>query len=103
MSLYSIKRIQEEIDKCELVCANCHRYRTWERKDYLRNHNWKQQIKLQKRGSVSWHKRDRKWIVKMTYKGRNMELGRFPNKMKAENILDNCRYFINLFELMSMY
>lgn len=27
----SISRIQEEINKCELVCANCHRLRTWER------------------------------------------------------------------------
>ena len=25
---YSIKRIDEEIKKCELVCANCHRIRT---------------------------------------------------------------------------
>lgn len=25
----SIARILEEIAKCELVCANCHRLRTW--------------------------------------------------------------------------
>ena len=24
----------EEVAKCELVCANCHRTRTWSRKDY---------------------------------------------------------------------
>lgn len=24
----SLKRLQEEIDKCEIVCANCHRERT---------------------------------------------------------------------------
>ena len=29
---YSIKRILEEIAKCELVCANCHRVRTSERR-----------------------------------------------------------------------
>lgn len=28
---YSLKQIQLEIDKCELVCANCHSYRTWAR------------------------------------------------------------------------
>lgn len=28
---YSTKRIQEEINKCELVCANCHRMRTYKR------------------------------------------------------------------------
>lgn len=28
----SLKRLQEEIDKCEVVCANCHRERTWQRK-----------------------------------------------------------------------
>ena len=30
--LYSIKAIQEEIDKCEILCANCHRIKTWERR-----------------------------------------------------------------------
>jgi hypothetical protein len=28
----SMKRIREEIAKCEVVCANCHRIRTWNRK-----------------------------------------------------------------------
>ena len=27
----SLSRIKAEIDKCELVCSNCHRYRTWKR------------------------------------------------------------------------
>lgn len=27
----SLERISAEIDKCELVCANCHRARTWKR------------------------------------------------------------------------
>lgn len=25
----SLKRIQKEIEKCDLICANCHRIRTW--------------------------------------------------------------------------
>ena len=28
---YSLKKIKEEIAKCEIVCANCHRKRTHER------------------------------------------------------------------------
>lgn len=28
---YSVKRLMEEIAKCELVCANCHRVRTQSR------------------------------------------------------------------------
>lgn len=28
----SIKKIMEELDKCDVVCANCHRVRTMERK-----------------------------------------------------------------------
>lgn len=31
MFYYSIKRIDEEIAKCELVCSNCHGMRTWTR------------------------------------------------------------------------
>ena len=32
MKTYSLKRIQEEIDKCEPVCANCHADRTERRR-----------------------------------------------------------------------
>ncbi len=28
---YSLKEVQKEIDKCEVVCANCHRERTYQR------------------------------------------------------------------------
>ena len=28
-SAVSISPIKDEIKKCEIVCANCHRYRTW--------------------------------------------------------------------------
>ncbi len=31
---YSVTRIQLEIDKCEVVCANCHTIRTHERRLY---------------------------------------------------------------------
>lgn len=30
-TLASINTIKKEIAKCELVCANCHRLRTWKR------------------------------------------------------------------------
>ena len=28
---YSLKKVKREIAKCEIVCANCHRVRTWHR------------------------------------------------------------------------
>ena len=30
----SYKKLQSEIDKCEIICANCHRIRTKERKQH---------------------------------------------------------------------
>ena len=32
-SAVSIKTIKDELAKCELVCANCHRLRTWIRQN----------------------------------------------------------------------
>lgn len=31
LSRYSKERILEEVNKCDLVCARCHRFRTWNR------------------------------------------------------------------------
>ena len=30
--MYGLDKIKEEIDKCEVVCANCHRIRTYNRR-----------------------------------------------------------------------
>ena len=32
---HSVKRILEEIAKCDVVCANCHRMRSFKRKQHL--------------------------------------------------------------------
>ncbi len=34
-SHWSLKKIQEEIDKCDLVCSNCHAIRTYNGKHFL--------------------------------------------------------------------
>jgi hypothetical protein len=31
----SVTKLLEEIDKCDVVCSNCHRERTWSRKEEL--------------------------------------------------------------------
>lgn len=31
---YSIEKIKKEIDKCQVLCANCHRIKTWDEKEY---------------------------------------------------------------------
>lgn len=33
----TIEKIQEEIAKCDVVCSNCYRIRTYERKQYQRS------------------------------------------------------------------
>lgn len=38
-SACSIKKIQAEIDKTEVVCANCHRIRTYNRRHNIKNEN----------------------------------------------------------------
>lgn len=34
-SHWSLEKIQTEIDKCDLVCSNCHRIRTYAKKHFL--------------------------------------------------------------------
>lgn len=36
---YSLKSLKDEMRKCEIVCANCHRIRTAERANYYRTIN----------------------------------------------------------------
>ncbi len=33
---WSLENIKAEIEKCEIVCSNCHRVRTWERREQSR-------------------------------------------------------------------
>lgn len=35
----SRKKVYQEIEKCELVCSNCHRIRTYNRKQYGKKSN----------------------------------------------------------------
>ncbi len=37
---YSIRSIEDEIAKCRILCANCHRRETAEERGYYRNTNW---------------------------------------------------------------
>ncbi len=32
MTQESLELVLSEIDKCDVVCSNCHRYRTWQRR-----------------------------------------------------------------------
>lgn len=36
---YSLDRIKKEIDKCEVVCSNCHRIRSYERRPSYKSKN----------------------------------------------------------------
>ena len=38
---YSIEKVMEEINKCEVRCANCHRRRTAIKQNWFRNGTWR--------------------------------------------------------------
>lgn len=37
---YSIARLEEEISKCQVLCANCHRIKTAEEQGWYKNLHW---------------------------------------------------------------
>ena len=45
MRSHSLERIKEEIDKCEVVCANCHNIRTSQRRN-----DWRTKVYLEEMG-----------------------------------------------------
>ncbi len=32
---WKLERVKEELAKCQILCANCHRLKTWKEKDHL--------------------------------------------------------------------
>ena len=95
---YAWKTILDEIKKCIILCANCHRIRT------AKEQNWHAYInedielhtmrdacisKKSKPGSsskykgVSWGKRDKIWSAKITVNYKLIHLGSFKDEKKA--------------------
>ena len=95
---YSNERIQEEMDKCRLLCENCAKvHDAWQRKDKRENpdkYKYDPVAPLQRpkgSGCVCFVKQRRKWraLLPTNNEGLQVHLGYFDTKAEAEAALLN--------------
>lgn len=96
------KRVEEEMARCEVVCRNCHRRRTYTRKPNYRVVGWFQHQapddlrvapegpepspfvpRRKKAKGVCWHKTQQRWMAYGRESGKTVYLGYFDTEEAA--------------------